>query len=117
REDARFKPEPLPAPEYSSPNTRPDDPLPPRGRPSAAQPSLPVVPGLRAPSLATTASGASPPGPALLTAAPLRRALLKLGLHDERVLSTALDGPTVLRAVSSDMLPTQVLQELRLAMS
>jgi tetratricopeptide (TPR) repeat protein len=52
-----------------------------------------------------------PPGRAQNAAAPLRRALVKLGVSD--VLATPLDGPVVVRSVNSGRLAIKTLDRLR----
>lgn len=105
--------EPLPDPKYSGetrPNTAPTV-APPVSSPSVFTPAVPRVPSL------TATGGDTRPGAALLAAAPLRRALVGLGLREDKVLTTSLDGPAVLRVLNSQMLPPEALKELQNAMS
>lgn len=84
---------------------------PPRRRPAAASDSS--IPNL--PSVVVTedmaASSSRPPGRAQIAAAPLRRALNAQGLRD--VLTTPLDGPTIVRSVIAGRLNSRVLDSLR----
>lgn len=83
-------------------------PLPPSGE--VPVPAL-AVPGV-APIVGDVMMEPKPPGVAQIAAAPLRRALLRMGFRD--VLNTAVDGSTIVRALNGRRLSSRVIDTLQL---